>query len=759
MCGATSHEALRECQDQQTAPNNLDVFTEFALDNQRGVGWQCRQCLKYSTSEFRDFAYESDMPKLSWGLYFDEQKVHDRSDSLSAMTALKEALHDAIQSGTRSKSELEQVLQDENYGAQVRFHLRNETDADSHYHIYYDPAEMQNNMPLPLNLTRSFREFGNDPPVPPDAGCNLIGAAAEDDDDCGVPYNDVDTQLALSASLQLQLSLLGGCRAQEQDTQVHKEACTPYISQDNTRYNRLKAFQSEVLSKAFGLRSLSSPPMASQHGSTSATLIGCVAFFRTMPSTAARRARKAASISITCCTTRRAARKCTATRCWKTPCFEDHNSTVHLLNPWLGGNYSFIKYFVSSILTPEDKYQDNIEKLLQPGLDTCTLQQTVAGENLQPCQGYMCIPFQSMAGIHPDDVNRTVCRFSEELSPAYKRYELLEPIELEKLTRLDNREELYRIPDTPTLCDAEYSTVGPKARECRHQQATLGFSPAKQRGRATPAPSLNRSSTDAAQRVDAHIARDVYRVGRQSLARLLWAGAFHDAEQHGNKKYVALAVAPEQISPARVRVKVADSGALVVEQVALLQTGEEPGVAWVGRVHLGVDVDQRAVLANGLYAEKRDAPGHWACPLLVREALTGVRFPALHVLQPDPSQAKAAFPDLLGAHPALRTQPVLPAQLARYRMLGLHRVVHETSKNSAFTREDARARARLLRHNATKLDVETASSPAQACLRWPNVHPQEATCARARPFPGRRRVPATSRAIYRGHLPSTRCCA
>ena len=730
VCGADTNFAYDQCRHAQEEDLLVEVYTEYALTSARSVAWTCRPCLKYKTAEFVDFATSSNLTKLSWGLYFNEQPVYQDIDSQGALQKLKDALRKAMETPETSRAELQSVLDDENKVNNVNFTLRQEDDGGTNYEIYYDAEEMQQNVPLPPAITDSFREFGHDPPQRRGVGCELTGTLQEEDDECGVPYNDVNTEIAYSASEQLKISLLGGCRAQEQDTQVHKSACTPYVAEHDTRYHRIKAFHAEVLSREFALRL---PEIAADGGNARLNidganwLRGVLAYY----AYSSRPGDKPGSVyldyifndQMRCKTMYR------YTLLERAPCFEDHNGTVNLLNPWLGGNYSFMNYF-ANLVADSDEYKDkeDVQKLLQAGFDTCTEQQTVHGENLQPCQGFMCIPLQSMAAIHPDDVNRTVCRFSSILNEPYKRFELLPPTQLEIIADIDNRGRMYRIPNTPTLCDAEYKAATANSI-CTHEQATLGFAPAQQRGRATPAPSLNRSRTDAGQRVAERIAKHTFRVGQASMADLLWAGTLYDRELHGDKPYFALLVAPEQTAPARVRLKVSRGGALLVHDVGQLDSGvKNPGVAWVANQHLGVAQDQKTVRSHGLYRALRDAPGHWACPFFVREAVTGARFPALHVLQPDPSQARAAFPGLDGAHPALRTRPVLPAQLARYRMLGLHRVVQGGSHAETFTHEEARALARaFLRNNGTMLDVDQgASNTRNACLRWPNIHPQSA---------------------------------
>ena len=351
------------------------------------------------------------------------------------------------------------------------------------------------------------------------------------------------------------------------------------------------------------------------------------------------------------------------------------------------------------------------------------------GLNLQPCQALTCLSNQLSDEIHPDDVNRTVCKFSRELNKPYLDYEIIaKDIEM-VIQAQDNLGEMYRPPLRRSLCDTGYSDAAQK--QCKHYQAALGFSPLTLRGRAVAAPSLNRTSTR--NRVADKISKDILRP-KQHLARriALERRALHCRLPRAHRRTRVCGARGRAgadglcTSPARGR-----------RQRRLPRARTQP-------LTLRRYSSARGRLAAHRAPRRRRRPGprRWQPPVFrAARAAPALGVPAARargfnifgtVEQPppgnpharaDPLQARELFPDLLGVHAALRTRPVLPTELARYRMLGHHRVLPQAHLEQTMGITDARDMVRVLVQNKFE-DLDVVVGGTEACLEWPRVHNQ-----------------------------------
>ena len=739
VCANSLSTAAQQCRDLYDTLANPEVFTRYNEPDQ-GVAWECRECRSYDVHLPRRFTSQS---KIGWGLFFDKNQVFDPSQGTNPDTGfqkLQTKLEDIFTGNNQDSktitSYLQTTLDNQNQDQLVSFRLQNETSDGADHVVYIALDEAQRQLPLPAPIVHNFREFGQRTPIedPDDddddteGRCVLVmnqDVIEEGSSSCALQLH-FSTRSARLASELLLASLLAGCIANADTPLIEPTVCTPHIvAPTDTRYTRLQTFTDKVLRETFGLKL---PTLGHQrntevyvHGAH--WLEGVLPFYARQRRTAQTRddqyVQHLFNDEIRCQTMFLA-----EASLLDMPCFADANATVNLANPWLGGNYSFFRY-----LTVIEKIDGNFDPRFSAGFDTCALRQTVQGLNLQPCQARTCLSDQFFDEIHPDDVNRTVCKFSRELNKRYLDYEIIDKTIEMAIQAQDNLGEMYRPPLRRSLCDTGYSDASQK--QCKHYQAALGFSPLTLRGRAAAAPSLNRTSTR--NRVADKISKDILRLGNTSHGASLWSGALYTADFHARTAahtYAALAVAPEQTGFARLQLEIGANDVYRVRGLGLFPSSDTqvPGVDWLRTAHQGVAADQARVAGNPLYSARRMLRPHWACPLLVREALTfsetlSSRHPETHMLVPDPLQARELFPDLLGAHAALRTRPVLPTELARYRMLGHHRVLPQAHLEQSMSITDARDMVRVLVQNKFE-DLDVVVGGTEACLEWPRVHNQ-----------------------------------
>ena len=751
VCGASLHEAWQTYSNKNASNINVDVFTRYAA-NGRYVAWNCEPCHTYNPQTPQTFASMGGKNKVGYGLFHNNRVVSKDSD---AFGSLREAIRTAMEStgDTGSTESLaahlnasiaEQNTLNENLtpeNAQEGRHAPMYLSVGDTLTVHHVLGDLQTaDFALPSVLRDAYREFGSAESLP----LSTQGCALERVDGprpptrCGrLMQTAFRTHDAHAKSVMLQQALLQGCRVDEDSPIFNEHECTPLITHADTRYNRLRAFQRDVLGRQFGLAlPLVAPATAARLDVNGVDWTrGMLAFF----ARAERDILEPDDVYLDHLFN-------DAENCWHMyqsdssfrgvpvsiqdmPCFEDFNKSVHLLNPWLGGNYSFPRHLLNFYDYLELKAGDNQFARVAAGFDLCLRGQTLQGGNVQPCQAETCIGRQNADELHPDDVNRTVCKWSARLNEAYSSNEFFEVYAEQTADDMsDNLGILYAAPTTRSPCDKEYRTAA--GSTCQHAQALLGFAPAD-RGRMRAAPSLNRTK----YRVDHRIQRDVFRMGgaAANLSQSLWAGERLGIHREG---YGALAVDPAELAPARIEMRV-DGGArnLLVYAVAWRDSasggGGGPRADWIRTGHArGMRADRDTLDANPLYHARVRNQTHWSCPLLLREALTGspvlhALHPETHLLAPDPVQAARLYPGLSGLHPAYRLARVQREDLAQYRMVGLRELRHASTLSAAVTLEAARRMIEDTLDSQRKyLRVHRgpAAAAATQCLQWPHTH-------------------------------------
>ena len=745
ICGRNVQEAGSTCDNSRSSESAYDVYTRYnTVRNSRPVAWKCEPCHVYSTTTPQTFAVTNAKNKLGYGVFHDTDFVHKDSDALGRLhDTIKGAMEDAGTPGDTGNLTLhlsESIAEQNELNAQNGESLPEGPHAPMHlsldenlvvYHKLSELQDINGGLALPDVLTGAFREFGSAESLSLSTqGCAPI---PEEDDHrqtrCArLMQTEFRTHDAHAKSAMLQQALLQGCRVEEDSPIFNEHKCTPHITHADTRYNRLRAFQRDVLSRQFGLALPIVPTAAA-----AALDVEGVDWTRGMLPFYARAERDrldSEDVYLDHVFN-------DAENCWNMyesdssfrgipvsiqdmPCFEDFNKSVHLLNPWLGGNYSFPRHLVNfyGYLGLDD--HDDQHSRVAAGFDLCLRGQTLQGGNAQPCQAHTCIAEQNAENLHPDDENRTVCKWSTDLNLAYNKHEFFKIMEEQIADDFgDNLGIIYAAPTTRTPCDKQYRAGG----TCRHTQALLGFAPGD-RGRMQAAPSLNRTG----RFVDGKIHRDVFSMHTDAynLSQSLWAGERFGVHRQG---YGALAMDPADLAPARVELRVDGTARNLLVHTVAWHRAAGPDANWIRTTHarhIGEDRDR--LDENPLYHARVRNSTHWSCPLLVREALTGsaelhALHPETHLLAPDPLQAARLYPGLGGLHPAYRLTPVQRDNLAHYRMVGLRDLRHAGTLSATVTLQDAR---RLLEDaldtQRGQLRVQRNNSRETQCLRWPHTH-------------------------------------
>ena len=746
-CGKTLHGAREACDQFR----EHDVYTEYNTENsRRSVAWRCEPCFKYDVGKKRKFS--ANTKKVGFGFFYGEstkELVSKDSDGLQALTETIENMFNTEANSDDLAVFLENSINENNeinedVHAKMHYVAKNDSQAII---VYQKLDELQApKFALPDDILSAFRDFGSveyiEPPESEDIeswGCSIIHHEQLDSTPCDLLMrNGLETYEAHEKSELFRAALLGGCRAEEDSPTINTRKCSPHITEADNRYARLNLFQERVLSKKFGL------PLPQITANTKNIMInvtdidwvrGMVPFY----AKAERSKERVDDVYIDhifnhekrCEEMYNKDRSFRNLRISKQdlPCFEDWNETVGILNPWLGGNYSFpgqVKTFFDIIgLDDEDPKQ---KPRVVAGFDTCQRGQTISGSNQQPCQATTCIADQNPDEIAPNDINRTVCRFSAFLNSDYRNHELFLKLKEEMAQDFgDNLATIYTAPTVHSPCDKMYSPN----KLCTHKQAFLGFAPSD-RHRMRPAPSLKRTDNY----LNSKIKLGIFGFGsseNSTLSESIWARRRASNKMLGpGAEYMALAVDPYEISPARVKLHAEKFvGNFLVSEVSWRQGPSWPSEPdWV-RMSSTDDFiqDGRVVDENPLYNTHTPEKHHWSCPLLFREVVTNSphvyhNHKETRLLMPDPVRSLKLFPKLGGRHPAFRTTRVAPEHLERYHMVGLRELRHNSGLKDDIDANGLREIMRDFLEAQRSFVRVTGKKPAKIdqCLRWPRMH-------------------------------------
>lgn len=747
-CGKTLGGAWESC----GLPEEHDVYTEYnTVNSQRSVAWRCEECFKYDFGRHRKFSEKT--KKVGFGFFYGESTKQLVSKDSSGLEALTEFINNQFDNEAKNENLVvfleETILENNEINVDVHAKMHYVAKNDSQAIIVYQLLdELQApKFALPEEILSAFRDFGSVEYIEPpnddgiDAwGCSIIHHEQSDSTPCDLLMrNGFETYEAHEKSELFRAALLGGCRAEEDSPTINTRKCSPHITEADNRYARLNLFQERVLSKKFGL------PLPQITAKTNNIIInvtdidwvrGMVPFY----AQAKRSKERVDDVYIDhifnhdkrCEEMYNKDRSFRNLRISKQdlPCFEDWNETVGLLNPWLGGNYSFpgqVQTFYDII-----GFDHGTDKKLKPrvvaGFDTCQRGQTISGSNQQPCQATTCIANQNPDEIEPNDINRTVCRFSAVLNSDYYNHELFSKLIEEKAQDFgDNLATIYTAPTVHSPCDKMYS----QNKLCTHKQAFLGFAPSD-RHRMRPAPSLKRTDNY----LNSRIKLGIFGFGsseNSTLSESIWASRRANNKMLGSgAEYMALAVDPYEISPARVKLHAENFvGNFLVSEVSWKQGPSWPSEPdWVRMSSTDDFIEDGRVLDdNPLYKTHSPEKHHWSCPLLFREVVTNSphvyqNHKETRLLMPDPVRSLKLFPKLGGRHPAFRTTRVDPEHLERYHMVGLRELRHNKGLQDdidgnglrEIMRDVLEAKRSFMRVTGKK------SAKIDQCLRWPRMH-------------------------------------
>jgi len=435
------------------------------------------------------------------------------------------------------------------------------------------------------------------------------------------------------------------------------------------------------------------------------------------------------------------------------PCVKDRDNRIAVVNPWLGGNYSFFTMQHAAVVDHAEQHT----RKTAIGFDTCSVRDAdrsadgAERETRVPCGASACLYTWTNSSR---DENRTVCRFSAGID-ADTQDELPTRPSQRFLAKIYGPEYVYAPRPASDLCGRMFDRSA--GQQCAHTQAPLGYMPHKMREAharehdpAAPPP-----SDGYARMPHARVFRDVFAAdARPGLEHSQWAQRdaqhflAHSAGAAPGALYAPLAVDFEQLAPRRVGLAVSAQGFLHVASVGLdagAGAPPAPDARWLRELPADVRRDAATIAQNPLYAQPcaagaACAHAHWACPYMRNAVFGGARaaralHPSVHLLTPDPTRMGRLYgggaAELGGAHPLLRVRAVEARELREYAQIGaalfLRRGCGAVGASARFEKVRAHAAA-LLRNTLYALFSTGEAVPGcsganapPADMDWPHM--------------------------------------
>lgn len=598
--------------------------------------------------------------------------------------------------------------------------------------VFYVPYEFM--VPYDSEITDSFRGFGVNATESERQVCTE--QKKKEDESC--IFTGFDATYSKSESDDLYRDIEDGC-VSETTTDVSSAACNANVSR---HLKQLSQYVDDVYKKTFGLklpRIESDTSVYTRMESSISWNEGVLPFYAY--SDRPKTDRDSDYLGYILDTSQRG--RCQDTyrnvRDRDAACYQNSAGGVSFVNPWLGGNYSFLKTmqykrttgYDSADAAPVEKSERIIDKH-NMGLDLCE-SYMLDGMRHVPCFADTCL------NSNTDEtwVNRTMCEKSEILNMHIKD-ELPDKRDRDYLTRLQLDYNLYHPNSGQSLCDIKFKPVSDQVRDglvCTHTQAPVGFSPPDIRGRVKHAPSLIRNKN--AKLTDNMLYKDMFRI-RTYKHSSLWHSepASLLGLPESPLQYVLLALPPDQLAPAFFKLTVTPAGLMKVSSVSLLQNlPSDLDMQWVGDSHVGVIQDISSIEDSALYTRRCRGEGcvsgNWMCAY-VDIFVYGAseewikQHPTLTLLTPDPVYASHQYPELNGTHPLVRTRQILSREIHDYVLIGLNFVVRRDQLDEWVQNHLEEARRDTLRVMTLPalFNIKKYFSTQTAVMDWPNLNMQ-----------------------------------
>jgi len=446
------------------------------------------------------------------------------------------------------------------------------------------------------------------------------------------------------------------------------------------------------------------------------------------------------------------------------PCVKSNTGQIAVVNPWLGGNYSFYSHLYAKAFGGGSAQG----KRTLMGFDMCQVPDS-ARSGIDSTE-YDIVPCAARECLDQDNSNMSVCIPSASINSGI-RHELPDHETQESIASVVTTRFVLTPRPNNTLCERMF--IRDKTARCPHPQAPLGYVPgdiADVEGHAednTPGGTqwAQMKRTDALSLDKFAVHGSVDGVTGPTFADSMWAG--RDTQWHLAKKdytinkdsgaaYALLAVSHTQLGPDYLQLTIDKMGFMYVSTVGLVPSTHTshttyamnttnasklnattmharvpqrvPMPLWARSATRMVDEDNARINANPVYTNKctsECAHRHWVCPF-VRNGLFGgsramrASHPAVVLLTPDPPRMARLYgtSERLGrAHPLVKVRPVHLHEMHEYAQIG----------NSLFLRRDCATQdsAReaihrhitiMIRNTVFGLVSDTEILPRESCL-------------------------------------------